>query len=600
MNLINIKLLKAHLIKVCFLLLLFCGCKKEEKLQANITQTANTKLEAFYKTELLNASQYLDSITFTQQKDALVYYYKKSRESFKKVEAIISFLESENYKALNQPNILKIEEEDATDIKINNPFGYQVIEELLIETNPDVTALNKQAKKTASRLKLIHGNTSIKLKKYHLLWLIRDQIIRVGTTGIAGFDSPNLNALQESIYSYQGINSMLEIYKSSFKNPLLLANWKIQIDNSISQLKNSSFNDFNRYSFIKNHTHKQLQLILDTKKDWNVKFPYALAFNNDVTSLFSAKTYNKNYFDYKVEEDSVRQLKAKLGKLLFNDQRLSSNNTMSCATCHISDLAFADNLKAFSGQKRNTPTLTYAALQKRFFYDGRTGNLEGQIVDVINNPKEFHTNLLEVTSKIETDSFYKKQFKILYNKEVNQEDTRNAIANFIRELAPFNSKFDNNINNLENTLTSQEIDGFNLFMGKAKCATCHFAPIFNGTIPPLYKETEFEFLGVPKSVNNKKIDNDYGRFDVYKTPERKHFFKTSTVRNSSKTFPYMHNGIYNTLEEVLEFYNNGGGNGIGFNQERQTLPSDSLNLSQRETKAIIAFINTLEDRTLAY
>ena len=133
-------------------------------------------------------------------------------------------------------------------------------------------------------------------------------------------------------------------------------------------------------------------------------------------------------------------------------------------------------------------------------------------------------------------------------------------------------------------------------MGKAKCATCHFAPVFNGTVPPNFTETEFELLGVPKS--NKlpaMVDTDLGRFDVFKTPERKHFFKTPTVRNISKTAPYMHNGVYYDLEEVMDFYNNGGGSGLGLEFEYQTLRSDSLKLKNSEIKDIIAFMNSLED-----
>ncbi|WP_452599649.1 cytochrome-c peroxidase, partial [Pontimicrobium sp. MEBiC01747] len=164
-------------------------------------------------------------------------------------------------------------------------------------------------------------------------------------------------------------------------------------------------------------------------------------------------------------------------------------------------------------------------------------------------------------------------------------------------LTTFNSKFDRNINGLENTLTAQEINGFNLFNGKAKCATCHFAPVFNGTVPPNFKESELEAIGVPNdTLTTSKISNDFGRYNLFKTEERKHFFKTPTVRNISKTVPYMHNGVYITLEQVMTFYNNGGGSGVGINLEYQTLPTDSLKLKTAEIQDIIAFMKTLEDK----
>ena len=129
-------------------------------------------------------------------------------------------------------------------------------------------------------------------------------------------------------------------------------------------------------------------------------------------------------------------------------------------------------------------------------------------------------------------------------------------------------------------------------MGKAKCATCHFFPLFNGSVPPLYNETESEVLGVPSqnTTQNATIDSDLGEFLITKAPLKKHAFKTPTVRNSAITFPYMHNGVYQTLEEVLDFYNRGGGSGIGITTENQTLPTDKLNLTKSEIKKNIGLI----------
>ena len=186
----------------------------------------------------------------------------------------------------------------------------------------------------------------------------------------------------------------------------------------------------------------------------------------------------------------------------------------------------------------------------------------------------------------------------MYNGQITNMNVRNAIATYIRSLAPFDSKFDRNMNDLEDTMTTEEINGFNLFMGKAACATCHFPPAFNGTVPPKYMETEFENLGVPKnaSFDNPVLDDDLGQFFPYEVNEKKHFFKTSTVRNVELTGPYMHNGVYETLEEVVQFYNVGGGQGMGLDVPLQTLPSDSLNLTDIESKAIIAFMKTLTDQ----
>nr|WP_276899205.1 hypothetical protein [Pedobacter kyonggii] len=146
-------------------------------------------------------------------------------------------------------------------------------------------------------------------------------------------------------------------------------------------------------------------------------------------------------------------------------------------------------------------------------------------------------------------------------------------------------------------LTQEEKEGFNLFMGKAKCGSCHFAPLFNCTQAPLFIKSEAEVLGVPATTDTlkPKIDTDLGRYALYAYPQYKHVFKTSKVRNITKTGPYMHNGVYKTLEQAMDFYNQGGGAGMGINIKNQTLSADKLNLSKLEIKQIIAFLGTLED-----
>ena len=96
-----------------------------------------------------------------------------------------------------------------------------------------------------------------------------------------------------------------------------------------------------------------------------------------------------------------------------------------------------------------------------------------------------------------------------------------------------------------------------------------------------FNDTELEFIGVPATTDtiNPKLSEDLGRYNLFKTPERKHFFKTPTIRNVAKTAPYMHNGVYNSLNAVMDFYNAGGGTGLGMENDYQTLPFDNLNLT---------------------
>ena len=117
-------------------------------------------------------------------------------------------------------------------------------------------------------------------------------------------------------------------------------------------------------------------------------------------------------------------------------------------------------------------------------------------------------------------------------------------------------------------LDAEERLGFTLFAGKGKCATCHFLPLTNGTVPPMFAESEVEVIGVPERAvtEGASLDPDLGRFLVTRAEPHRHAFRTPSVRNAALTAPYMHNGAYRTLAEVVDFYNRGGGVGIGFSQ----------------------------------
>ncbi len=576
------------------------SCNEVKKKEETIEITLGEQIEKKYTHELIKCQAYTDSLSKSTSRENFAKYYLKSRAIFKQMEPIMAFHDAENYKFLNAPNILKVEEEDATNIKILSPKSFQVLEETIYADSLEVTTIKNTAELIRNRLKLIEKNTKLSyFKNHHFLWLLRDAVLRVSQNGITGFDSPVLEqSLEEATIVYKSLKEYLDFAKTKFNNKALYTNWVNEINATLKSLESVKFNEFDRYSFIKNHTHKQLDLFNKTVEDWSVEFPFTLALNNNAPSLFSDKTFNPKYYSDAKNIGYSKEVVA-LGRDLFNDKGLSKDCSMSCATCHAKEKAFTDGMVKPKGQLRNSPTLTYASLQQNFFYDNRAGSLEGQIVAVVKNDSEFHTNLETLQKVVEENSNYKVRFDSIYEGEVTDYTVRNAIAEYIRSLNKFNSKFDLNITGKENSLTTNEINGFNLFMGKAKCATCHFAPVFNGTVPTLYKDTEMELLGVPAKNDtiNALVDADLGRYYFYKTEERKHFFKTPTVRNIELTAPYMHNGVYTTLEEVIDFYNRGGGAGIGIDLELQTLPPDPLDLTDEEQKDLIHFLKTLTDKS---
>ncbi|HEX8546252.1 MAG TPA: cytochrome c peroxidase, partial [Cytophagaceae bacterium] len=300
-----------------------------------------------------------------------------------------------------------------------------------------------------------------------------------------------------------------------------------------------------------------------------------------------------------------------LGKLIFFDPILSNNNKRSCASCHKPHKAFTDGADKsiamdFEGKVlRNSPSLINSIYSDRYFWDLRVDKLEDQIEHVVVSEKEFHTDYFNIFDKMLTSKEYVELFKASFpetkQNPVNSYTLSTSLAAYVSSLTALNSRFDRYVRGETIAIEPDVIKGFNLFMGKAGCGTCHFAPTFNGSTPPFYTESESEVLGVPRSKDkNSPLDDDAGRSSG-KVRENSniylHSFKTPTIRNVALTAPYMHNGVYNTLEELMEFYNNGGGAGLGLSVPNQTLPSDSLGLTATEIKDIVSFMKSLTDTT---
>jgi cytochrome c peroxidase len=244
------------------------------------------------------------------------------------------------------------------------------------------------------------------------------------------------------------------------------------------------------------------------------------------------------------------------------------------------------------------------AYQAAQFWDVRAPTLEKQIHHVVNGPGEFGTDFLSVLERLKKHPGYPARFGEAFphieTDPIAVGTVTKALAQFMRSLARFDSPFDRYMRGETNRLAPAVRRGFNLFAGKALCATCHFAPTFGGTVPPRYLETETEVLGVPKTFPAPpgaalQLDSDPGRFPIHYAPPFLHSFKTPSLRNVALTAPYMHNGSMKTLEDVMDFYNAGGGLGLGLNVPDQTLPSDSLGLTKQEMDDVVAFMKALTD-----
>jgi cytochrome c peroxidase len=250
---------------------------------------------------------------------------------------------------------------------------------------------------------------------------------------------------------------------------------------------------------------------------------------------------------------------------------------------------------------RNAPTVINAGLQVGSFYDLRTLYLEDQVADVVGNVDEMHGNPDATATRLGANAAYAERFRAAFPRDsgMNGRMLRVAIASYLRSLQALNSPVDRAFRGDTLALDVEQRRGLNLFLGKGACGTCHFAPLFNGTVPPTYQDSEFEVLGVPSSpvLRGATVDADPGRFRQSRSAPRAHAFKVPSVRNVALTAPYMHNGVYRTLDEVVDFYNRGGGAGIGVRVPNQTLPAQSLKLSAAEQRALVRFLRALTDTT---
>lgn len=280
--------------------------------------------------------------------------------------------------------------------------------------------------------------------------------------------------------------------------------------------------------------------------------------------------------------------KAALGKKLFSEKILSKDSTVSCASCHNPKFAFADT-SAFSigigGKltKRNTPSVLNMKNRPYFFWDGRAASLEEQSLMPIQNPDEMGLDIEEAVKRLNASAEYKMLFQKIFGQRPDAKNLAAAFAAFEETLETVDSKFDDWSNNL-GKLTAQEERGRQLFVGdKAKCFDCHRMEDFT--------TDEFKNIGL---YDERKL-NDAGLYNITKKENDKGKFKTPGLRNVAVTAPYMHNGMFKTLEEVLNYYNSPDWF-IENSVNRDDALKTPLRLTAQEKKDIIAFLKTLTDK----
>lgn len=550
-------------------------------------------LESFVSGPLLELAER------SSDEDSLRAVFQKCRLTYKKIEHLTEYYFPATSRILNGPPLPEYELEEN---KTFEPGGLQVIEEMVYPFDTSARAdLVKEIRKMQPELRRCRELWTVtELTEAHLFDAVRLQLFRDITLGISGFDTPiSFTAIPELTANLQALRRYVDLFPGEKDAELDLL---FQKAIAFTQ-KNPNFDTFDRLSFVSDYINPLTGRLLDYQKALGyAPFKDLLPLRGDARTLFDKNLFNPDFYTGDANAFSNKD-KVVLGERLFYETRLSANDARSCASCHQPDKAFTDGLPKSAGLKgasvaRNAPTLFYAALQEKHFYDQRASSLEAQSQDVIQNHDEMHGSLPEACVRLKKDSAYVALFKKAFPtlEEIQPAHVMNALASYERTLLPFDSRFDRYMRGEKTLLNGSEKRGFNLFMGKAKCGTCHFMPIFNGTVPPTFTHSESEVLGVMTAPISGKIDADEGRGAAYPTmPDLKHAFKIPTVRNVARTAPYMHNGAYRTLEQVVDFYDHGGAVGFGLNLPNQTLPADSLRLDALEKSDLVAFMEALTD-----
>lgn len=574
-------------------------CAQNKKTNAVAIKDQVTK--EIYKLETLVNADLLPLAINSKDTLAIKKSFLECRNQFKVIEYYIEYFFPSTAKVLNGPPINEIE---LGENLVEPPGGFQVMEDYIYNdlTSEAREELVNEVKKVSVALKrVLQYQQAYTITDEQIFDAMRLELFRIAALGITGFDTPlALQSLNEAVSSLTGLKQCLLLFQ---KHEAAIS----ALDKSIKYLqRNNDFNKFNRLDFITQYLDPVGVLLHNMRNSLGIS-PISgnSALNNEVTSLFKGNVFNINKFVSNKTEYFSNE-KAALGEVLFSDVILSNGNNKSCASCHHIEKAFTDGLTKAIGideEKsllRNTPTLSYAGFQRAFFYDHKAGTLEDQALDVVHNEAEMQGTLTTAAEALQKNQRYAALFKRAYGSDPSQIDPwkiQHALASYVRSLAPFSSRFDQYMGGDYQQLNEPEKKGFNLFMGKAKCATCHFVPLFNGTPAPLFDKSETEVLGVPSKPDTVRavVDDDEGRFLLSPYNQYKYSFKTPTLRNIAETAPYMHNGVYKSLEEVMDFYNRGGGAGIGISLDNQTLSDQRLNLSQQEITEIIAFMKTLTD-----
>lgn len=299
------------------------------------------------------------------------------------------------------------------------------------------------------------------------------------------------------------------------------------------------------------------------------------------------------------EDNPYSKEKELLGKTLFFDPRLSLSGQIACASCHDPELGWGDGRRVSFGHdrqtgKRNAMTIINTGFYETLFWDGRSPSLEDQAQFPVQDKVEMAHSLKAMVKNIKAIKGYKPKFKEAYgSEEITLDKIQKAIATFERGIVSNSSRFDSFVSGNSKALTDQEIKGLHLFRTKAGCINCHNTPLFSDN----------KFHNDGQALYGSKME-DFGRYHITKKREDIGAFKTPSLRETALTGPWMHNGNFPSLKDVIEFYNLGNPapiqRHVQVDEAMRPIPSPllrKLNLTLEERQQLEAFLGAITTRT---
>lgn len=598
------------------LTLLFAFSLNNRNADNEYTETYFDKKGSFDKelTALIKCIENSD-LKSSQDINKISAQIRLAREKLKVIDFWFRYFEPLSYKKINGPLPVEWEFEALEPPRKIEGAGLTLAELYLAEDNIVKDTLINLIRSAVRASEIFNANIfKDELKTYHHFFLCnRLYLLNLSAIYTTGFECPDTSGIVPELHKMlSDIRDIYDSFNAGFPETKLSGDYLLKYNNTVSFVnqQSSDFTEFDHFSFIKDYVNPLFKINQELINEYKVasRSISDRTLNNNSSSVFSKDLFrlqNTKGIYKGIKEDSVLKEIERIGKLLFYDPILSGNNKRSCFSCHKSNMYFTDTAVTTSLQfdnlnflERNTPSLINVVYNQLVMLDGKHLTLQLQAKEVITNPIELGSKEKELIKKVLSCREYSDAFNnflkyIPHEKNITIDHIASAVVFYFSKFSDYSSPFDEAMNNIT-TVDEHVKNGFNLFMSKAKCGTCHFVPQFNGVKPP-YLSSEFEVIGTPEDSVFSVLSSDPGRYRQNPVKETMNAFRTGSIRNAEHTKPYMHNGVFFSLEQVIDFYNAGGGAGRNLTVTNQTLSSDSLHLTDVEKSDLILFIRSLSE-----